>query len=182
MRTPCTTNQPIGKGLAESSPERASGRPLGYLATSLPVMENTWAARDLPVLDAMVKYLDEAAGASFPELRDISGLVELEVVEVGKAALALESAHLIELGKSAGGHGTWYVKQVSGEARRLVGQWPTAEQFVDEVAQRLQDAADEEPDAERRGRLRELASSAGGAARTVFVDVTAAVISRQMGA
>ncbi|GLP64355.1 hypothetical protein TUSST3_09750 [Streptomyces sp. TUS-ST3] len=144
-------------------------------------MENTWASRDLPVLNAAVKYLDDAAGASFPELRDLAELAQLEVSDVSKAALALESDHLLELGKSSGGVGTWYVKQVSGNARRLVGQWPTAEQFVDEVAQRLQAAADEEPDPERRGRLRELASSAGDVARNVFVDVATSVISRQMG-
>ena len=145
-------------------------------------MDNTWANRDLPVLDAMVKYLDDAVGSLYPELRDIAELTGFEIKEVGKAALALESDRLIELGKSAGGPGTWHVSGVSGEARRLVGQWPTAEQFVDEVAQRLQAAADEEPDPERRSRLRELASSAGDVARGVFVDVTSAVISRQMGA
>ncbi|MEV5382991.1 hypothetical protein [Streptomyces sp. NPDC052721] len=145
-------------------------------------MDSTWAARDLPVLDAMVKYLDDAAGASFPELRDIAELIDLDVVEVGKAALALQSDGLIDLQMVSGGHGAWYVRAVSGEARRMVGQWPTAEQFVDAVAQRLQDAADEEPDEERRSRLRDLASSARGAARGVFVDVAAAVISRQMGA
>lgn len=144
-------------------------------------MDNTWAQRDLPVLDAAVKYLDDAAGASFPELRDLAESSGLDVSDVTKAALALESDRLVELGKTSGGTGSWYVKQVSGEARRLVGQWPTAEQFVDEVANRLQAAADEEPDEERRGRLRELASSASGAARGVFVDVTAAVITRQLG-
>lgn len=145
-------------------------------------MDNTWADRDLPVLDAIVKYLDDAVGTLYPELRDIAELTGLEVKEVGKAALALQGDHLIELGQSAGGPGTWHVSNVSGDARRLVGQWPTAEQFVDEVAQRLLAAADEEPDPERRSRLRELASSAGDVARTVFVDVTASVISRQMGA
>ncbi|HEY9366999.1 hypothetical protein [Streptomyces sp.] len=144
-------------------------------------MENTWANRDLPVLDAMVKFLEDGVGSLYPELRDIAELTGLDVKEVGKAALALESDRLIELGKSAGGPGTWHVGSVSGDARRLVGQWPTAEQFVDEIAQRLQAAADEEPDEERRGRLRELATSAGDVARNVFVDVTSAVISRQMG-
>ncbi|WP_328631952.1 hypothetical protein [Streptomyces sp. NBC_00356] len=144
-------------------------------------MENTWAARDLPVLDAIVKYLDDAAGAAFPELRDIAEIANVDVTDAGKAALALESDALITLGKTAGGLGTWYVKTVTGDARRLVGQWPTAEQFVDEVAQRLSDAADAEADPERRGKLRELASSAGDVARNVFVDVTSAVISKQMG-
>lgn len=144
-------------------------------------MENTWADRDLPVLDAIVKYLDDVAGASFPELSDIAELTNLDVIEVGKAALALESDGLVELIKAGGGHGNWGVRLVSGQARRLVGQWPTAEQFVDEVAQRLQTAADEETDPERQSRLRELASSAGDVARNVFVEVTSAVISRQMG-
>ncbi|MGW6910268.1 hypothetical protein [Streptomyces sp. NPDC054940] len=145
-------------------------------------MENTWADRDLPVLDAIVKYLDDAAGGSFPELSDIAELTDLDVIEVGKAALALESDGLVDLIKTGGGHGNWGVRGVSGQARRLVGQWPNAEQFVDMLAQRLDAAADEETDPEQRSRLRELASSATSAARDVFVDVTAAVISRQMGA
>lgn len=152
------------------------------LAAYLPAMDNTWANRDLPVLDALVKYLDDAAGRLIPQLRDIAELTGLSVTDVSKAALALESDHLIDLGKSIGDPGSWHVSRVSGEARRLVGQWPTAEQFVDEVARRLQSAADEEPDPERRGKLRELASSAGDVARNVFVDVATSVISRQMGA
>lgn len=128
-----------------------------------------------------MKYLDDAAGRSWPELSDIAETTGMDQTEVTKAALALESDHLIVLTRGFGGPENWDVKSVSGEARRLVGQWPTAEQFVDELVRRLQTAADEEPDAERRSRLRELASSAGGAARGVFVDVTAAVITRQMG-
>ncbi|MGW2620342.1 hypothetical protein [Streptomyces sp. NPDC001500] len=144
-------------------------------------MQNTWADRDLPVLDAIVQYLDDAAGRSWPELSDIAESTGLDIAEVTKAALALESDHLIDLRKGFAGPPSWHVQSVTGEARRMVGQWPTAEQFVDEVARRLLAAADAEPDEERRGRLRELASAAGGVARNVFVDVTAAVITRQMG-
>lgn len=78
-------------------------------------MENTWASRDLPVLNAMVQYLDDAAGAMIPELRDIAEITGLEVIEVGKAALALESDGLVELGKTAGGHGTWSVRRVAAK-------------------------------------------------------------------
>ncbi|MFI2204985.1 hypothetical protein ACH47Z_30200 [Streptomyces sp. NPDC020192] len=145
-------------------------------------MNSTWAARDLPVLDTLVKFLDDAAGESFPHLRDIAELTDLEVIDVGRAAIALEGAGLIDLRKVMGGdHGHWFVTGVSGHARHLVGQWPSAEQFVDEVASRLDAAADDETDPERRSRLRELASSAGDVARSVFVDVATAVISKQMG-
>ncbi|MFB6636278.1 hypothetical protein ACFCYF_03375 [Streptomyces chartreusis] len=109
-------------------------------------MDNTWADRDLPVLDAMVKYLHEAAGARVPELTDIAELTGLEIADVTKAAFALESDHLLELRTPMTGPGGWLVKSVAGEARSMVGQWPTAEQFVDEVVRRLQAAADEEPD------------------------------------
>ncbi|MEU3340675.1 hypothetical protein [Streptomyces sp. NPDC006668] len=144
-------------------------------------MQNTWADRDLPVLDAIVQHLDDAAGTEWPYLSDIAEATSLDLKEVTKAAYALESDQLIDLQRSMGGPDSWTVKSVSGEARRMVGQWPTAEQFVDELVRRLQAAADGEPDEERRGRLRELASAAGGVARNVFVDVTAAVITRQMG-
>lgn len=144
-------------------------------------MENTWASRELPVLDAIVKSLDDAGGIGLVSLSTIAESTGLDVRDVGKAAVALHGDMLIELDTGMGGPESWHVQGVSGEARRMVGQWPTAEQFVDEVVLRLQAAADGEPDEERRGRLRELASAAGGVARNVFVDVTAAVITRQMG-
>lgn len=146
-------------------------------------MENTWASRDLPVLEAIVQFLDEKIGFEMPELSDISERTGIPVEDVGRAAQALKSDGLINLQYVGGSNvGGWFVREVSGNARRLVGQWPTAEQFVDEVAQRLQNAADDEADPERQSRLRELASSAGDVARNVFVDVASAVISRQMGA
>jgi len=143
-------------------------------------MENTWTDRDLPALDAMVKYLDEQP-QSFPRLSAIAELAGMDVADVGKAAIALQSDMLVDIQTTVGGPESWHLRGVSGEARRLVGQWPTADQFVDELVRRLQAAADGEPDEERRGRLRELASAAGGVARSVFVDVTTAVITRQMG-
>ncbi|MFI6249029.1 hypothetical protein [Streptomyces sp. NPDC051016] len=145
-------------------------------------MENTWTTRDLPVLQAIVEFLDEKIGFETPELSDISERTGIAVDDVGRAAQALKSDGLIELRTSVGECGSWDVLGVSGDARRLVGQWPTAEQFVDAVAQQLQQAADAETDQEARSGLRELANSARGAARDVFVDVTAALISRQMGA
>ncbi|MER5539169.1 MULTISPECIES: hypothetical protein [Streptomyces] len=145
-------------------------------------MDTTWAQRDLPVLDALVQQLDDAAGAAFPELRDVAGPTGLEINEVVKAALALDSAGFLHLSKTAGPPSGWYVKEVSREARQVVGQWPSAEQLLDALVARLEDAADDEPDPEQRSRLREAASTAGGAARGVFVDVLSGVIAKSLGA
>ncbi|APS20729.1 hypothetical protein TK78_18650 [Streptomyces sp. Tue 6075] len=60
-------------------------------------MESTWVERDLPVLNVLVQQLDDAAGASFPELRDVTEETGLEISEITKAALALESAGYIDL-------------------------------------------------------------------------------------
>lgn len=144
-------------------------------------MENTWVERDLPVLNALVQQLDDAAGASFPELRDLTDQTGLDISEITKAALALDSAGYIELSRSVGPTGSWYVKTVSKEARQAVGQWPTAEQLLDTLVQRLGEAADEESDPEQQSRLREAASTASGVARNVFVDVLSSVIAKSMG-
>ncbi|MFI5476045.1 hypothetical protein ACIA6D_38345 [Streptomyces cacaoi] len=145
-------------------------------------MDTTWARRDLPVLDALVQQLDDAAGASFPELRDVTDPTGLDINEVAKAALALDSAGFVLLSRTAGPPSGWYVKEVSREARQVVGQWPTAEQVLDSLVARLEEAADEETDPEQRSRLREAASTAGGAARGVFVDVLSSVIAKSLGA
>ncbi|NGO11465.1 hypothetical protein G5C60_28645 [Streptomyces sp. HC44] len=145
-------------------------------------MESTWVERDLPVLDALVQQVDAAGGASFPELRDITDETGLDVTDISKAALALDSAGYITLERTMGPVGSWYVKRISKEARQAVGQWPTAEQLIDTLIQRLGEAADEEADPEQRSRLREAADTAGGVARNVFVDVLSSVIAKSMGA
>ncbi|MER5763833.1 hypothetical protein [Streptomyces sp. NPDC002082] len=145
-------------------------------------MESTWGERDLPVLNALVQHLDDAGGASFPELWDIVEETGLEVSEITKAALALDSAGYIELSRTGGSTGAWFVKRVSKEARLAVGQWPTAEQLLDTLVQRLGEAAEQETDPEQQSRLREAAGTAGGAARNIFVDVLSSVIAKSMGA
>ncbi|APS20728.1 hypothetical protein TK78_18645 [Streptomyces sp. Tue 6075] len=66
-------------------------------------------------------------------------------------------------------------------ARQAVGQWPTAEQVLDRLVQRLGEAADQESDPDQQSRLRETASTAGGVARNVFVDVLSSVIAKSIG-
>ncbi|MEU0073617.1 hypothetical protein ABZ027_29325 [Streptomyces sp. NPDC006332] len=53
-------------------------------------MENTWAVRDLPVLEAIVEFLEEKIGFEMPELSDISDRTGIEVEDVGRAAQALK--------------------------------------------------------------------------------------------
>ncbi|MFE9807778.1 hypothetical protein [Streptomyces sp. NPDC005548] len=146
-------------------------------------MHDTWSERDLPVLEVLVRDLDAGAGISFPDLRDVTDQTDLDLSDATRAALALEGAGYIELTRQGVGEftGEWYVTSASKEARQAVGQWPSAEQLVDALIERLTTAADEEPDPEQRSRLREAASAASGVARSVFVDVMSGVITRGLG-
>ena len=74
----------------------------------------------------------------------------------------------------------WYVRAVTPEARRAVGQWPTPEN-VARLAEAFSTAAEQERDPERRGKLRALASFLGKTGKGFGAEVVAKVIARQAG-
>jgi hypothetical protein len=94
-------------------------------------MEDTWAWRDLPVLDAVVSQLDEVnETGGWPDLPDIAeatGLGDLEV------AAALDGEYL-DLLRTSGDLSGWFVTRVTSAARRTVGQWPTGESLIERLA------------------------------------------------
>lgn len=143
-------------------------------------MESTWESRDLPVLDAAVRYLDEHAGRMFPQGYDLAEITSLTNEDVTRALLALEDQY-VRLRKTMGDPKNWTVTAVYPGAREAVGQWPTPENLADRLVEAMSSAADQEPDEEKRSRLKTAASWFGNAGRDVMVDVTAAVINRQMG-
>jgi len=70
---------------------------------------------------------------------------------------------------------------VTDEARQAVGQWPSPQVWVERLIQALLEAAEREPDPERKGRLRALAEGLGGFARDVAVGVLSGGITQSMG-
>jgi hypothetical protein len=70
---------------------------------------------------------------------------------------------------------------VTERARRLVGQWPTAESLAAEITKALGEAADHESDPAKKTRLREAATFLGETARGVVVEVLSRVVERQAG-
>ncbi len=69
----------------------------------------------------------------------------------------------------------------TGHARRAVGAWPTAETIADRLVSALDEAADREPDPERKGWLSKTAAYLGNAGRDLAVEIGATAINRQMG-
>jgi hypothetical protein len=141
-------------------------------------VKDTWVSRDLPVLDATVSLIDE--GIHWPDAADIAERSGLEVSDVGRALKALNGEYL-ELRLPAGDPSAWYVIELTSGARRAVGQWPSPEGVVDALAEAFGNAAEREPDAEKKSWLRQVAAFVGTTGRDVTTEVVSKVILRSAG-
>jgi DNA-binding MarR family transcriptional regulator len=143
-------------------------------------MEDTWTNRDFPVLEAIVRLLDR--GNLMVTVRDVAGDTGLDPADVDRAISALEGPYVVKYEQSAGGNSnSWRVRQVTPEARRAVGQWPTPESLVDRLAEAFGSAANDEPDADRKSRLRQVAAFLSSTGRDVATEVVSKVILRSAG-
>lgn len=144
-------------------------------------MEDTWVSRDLPVLDAVVRLLD--GGAFRVSVADVVGETSFDPKAVDRAFTALDGLYVTDYTQFATGGipDNWYVTGVTAEARRVVGQWPTAEGLAARLAEAFSQAADEEKDPERKSRLRQLASFLGETGKDLAAEIIAKVVMHQAG-
>jgi hypothetical protein len=143
-------------------------------------VESTWETRDLPVLDAIVRYFDEDDGPEIPEVETFARITGMDPGQVARAVRAL-SPRFVKTQATLGGLMSVAIMGVTDEARQVVGQWPSPEVWVDRLVQALHEAAEREPDPERRGRLRAMAEGLGGFARDVAVGVLSGGITQSIG-
>jgi hypothetical protein len=143
-------------------------------------MESTWERRDLPVLDAVVRHFDEHSEVTRLTLPEVAQLAGRDVMDVYRALKELSPTYITlrDLWRSQPDALVW---GVTDEARRAVGQWPSPEVWVDRLVQALREAAEREPDPEKKGRLRAMAEGLGGFARDVAVGVLSGGITQSMG-
>ena len=128
----------------------------------------------------IVKFLDDNMGFEYPEGVDVAERLKMDVEDVARAFNALDG-EFIEVSRSIGGPGGWLVKSVTPSARRVVGQWPTAERVVDQLISELERSATDEQDPERKSRLRAAASTIRDLARDMTIDVVAKMINGALG-
>src|ERR1035438_1373812 len=102
-----------------------------YFGLRSQAMEDTWAWRDLPVLDAVVRQLDEVnKTGGFPDVADLAASTGLGTLDVAAALDALKGDYL-NLQRTAGDPSSWFVTSVTSAARREVGQWPTGQNLIE---------------------------------------------------
>jgi hypothetical protein len=114
-------------------------------------------------------YVDEIAKETGFEVKDVArALRDMQGVFVGQI-------------QSMGDMERWCITEVTPEARRAVGQWPTPENIVARLAEAFSAAAEHEPGAERKGKLRAVGSFLADTGRDFAAEVVAKVIVRQTG-
>jgi hypothetical protein len=142
-------------------------------------VHDTWAARDLPVLDATISLLEHSYMVT---VTDIADKAALDPSVVAQALEALDPIYVDFRKTTTGGDPRfWYVFKVTPEARRAVGQWPTAEALVSRLAQELSAAARREGDAEHQGLLMYAARLVGDTLRDAAVRAAGAVLAPAFG-
>jgi hypothetical protein len=140
---------------------------------------DTWAARDLPVLDATVGLLERSYMVT---VTDIAAQTGLDPSVVAQALEALDPVYVDFRKTTTGGDPRfWYVFKVTPEARRAVGQWPTAEALASRLAEELAAAAQQEADGERQGLLAYAARLVGDTLRDATVRAAGAVLAPAFG-
>jgi predicted transcriptional regulator len=142
-------------------------------------VHDTWAVRDLPVLDATVALLEQSFMVT---VTDIAARMDLAPSVVAAALEALDPVYVDFRKTTTGGDPRyWYVFKVTPEARRAVGQWPTAESLASRLAEELATAAREEPEAERQGLLTYAARLVGETLRDATVRAAGRVLAPAFG-
>jgi predicted ArsR family transcriptional regulator len=137
-------------------------------------VEDTWAARDLPVLAATVHLLEESYMVT---VTDIAARTGLDEQAVARALETLDPVFVDFRKTTTGGDPTfWYVLKATPAARQAVGQWPTADSLITALAAALTAAAADEQDAERKGLLSYAARLIGDTLRDVSVRAAQAVL------
>lgn len=135
-------------------------------------LPDTWYSREYPVLREAARIVDAEmyGGARFAQLQEATGL---DMDDVTRASRALQDAGLVDVTWTIPPPGS-RVTRISGEARQLVGMWPTAETALERIVSALEALA-RQPDHPARADANEAleAFKRGGAA---FLPVAAAVV------
>jgi DNA-binding MarR family transcriptional regulator len=122
-------------------------------------LADAWFVRDLPVLRAIARLVDEPRHGGAPYLGQVVPASGLPKPEVVAAARALVSAGYVEALTNYAGEIVRFTG-ISPEARRLAGLWPTPQGEWDRLLEQLATRAEQAPTEVERRRWRAMAEAA----------------------
>jgi hypothetical protein len=125
------------------------------------------------VLNAAVTLLEHSYMVT---VSDIAGRTGLDQADVARSLDALDPVYVDFRKTETGGDPTfWYVHKVTPEARKAVGQWPTAESLIDRLARAFSAEAEREEDIEQQYQLRQAAGLLAETVHDVAVRVAGTI-------
>jgi DNA-binding Lrp family transcriptional regulator len=131
------------------------------------------SSTDRRMLAAIVQQI-EHDGRDVADMAAISAELGLEAAQTGRSLRRLVDANMVR-GKGMLG-GNWIVAGVAERGLREVGAWPDrADQLAAQLIAALAEAAEREPEPEKKSGLR---TAATGVGRDVLTDVLAAYMAR----
>lgn len=137
-------------------------------------MEDTWGVRDVLVLNAVVALLEQSYMVTVSDIAEQTGL---DLAEVARSLDAMDPSYVDFRKTETGGDPRfWYVLKVTPQARKAVGQWPTAEGLIDRLARAFGEAAEREEDPERQHQLRQAAGLLAETVHDVALQVAESVV------
>ncbi len=122
-------------------------------------LPDTWFTRDLPVLRAIARLVDEPEHGSAPYLGAVVPASGMPKADVVSAARALASAGYVEVLTNYAGEIVRFTG-LSPEARRLAGLWPTPQGEWERLGEQLTARAANAPTEIERQRWRAFADAA----------------------
>jgi predicted ArsR family transcriptional regulator len=126
-----------------------------------------------------VALLEDSYMVTVADLAERTGLDE---PAVARALEALDPGYVDFRKTTTGGDPKfWYVLKVTPDARRLVGQWPTAETLVDRMVEELAAAGRDEQDGEQQGLIAYAARLIGDTLRAPMIRAAGQVLGPAVG-
>jgi hypothetical protein len=139
----------------------------------------TWNSRDYPVLRETARLVEEAEIGQGARLADIAAAADVEVEAAIKALRALEADGMVEVRWMMPAHAARVV-QISGEARRQVGLWPTPSTGLERMIEALEAIAEHTDDEDKRTRARRVLDGLSGAGKSVGLAMATAYATGQI--
>lgn len=139
---------------------------------------DTWTSRDLPVLQAIADLIEETG--SHADGSAIVSRTGLTTAQVSRAVKSLEDEYLRDVHWDADWFPDLYpiVQGITSEARRTVGQWPSAEAAAERFIAAIEQQIIESETDEQRSRLVRIRDAVTVAGRDLLVDVMGAVLTK----
>lgn len=140
------------------------------------LLDDVWATRDLPVLIAAVRLLDEQPGLprQASEIAEVTGLPE---TEVQKALRNLATGYLEVADWASLTSHDYVAVGFTSDALRATGAWPSPELAADRLLAALGTAIDNATEGSpKQSRLKALRDGFVAAGRDITVEVAAAVL------